>query len=157
MIVWPRRARLPGAAALALLSAGCASLAASPAPEFSQRAAPRPGQDEIELLAGLEGRLAIEDGCLGVSAFRGDRADFVTIVWPWNAALESAPGGGWQVRQTQSGAIIPVGAAIRGGGGFGGTFDDAWLRDYNRHLTRKLSARCAAKGTFALNRDFRPG
>lgn len=143
-------------ATLALTGCVTASVAI-PEPEFSQRAAPRPGQDEIELLAGLRGRLAIEDNCLGVTAVRGDDdQSFTGIVWPWNARLEPF-GGSWRVVNTQTGATISVGQVLKGGGGFGPGRNASELREFNRYLTRDLSARCDAKGTFSLNREFGPG
>ena len=140
------------------IATGCATTSeAVSQPEFSQRAASRPGQDEIELLAGLRGRLAIQDGCLGVTAIRGDDDEsFTTIVWPWNARLELS-GAGWRVVNVQTGASIEVGQTISGSGGFGGNPDSAELRAFNRYLARDLSVRCAVKGFFTLNRDFRPG
>lgn len=143
---------------LALALSGCVTAPVAIAkPEFSQRAAPRPGQDEIELLAGLRGRLSIEDGCLGVKAvFGNDHESFTTIVWPWNARLEPS-GASWRIVNVQTGASIAVGQVIDGGGGFGGGADATELRAFNRYLTRDLSAKCAAKGFFTLNREFRPG
>ena len=133
--------------------AGCVTPLPADAPEFSQRAAPREGQNEIELLAGFSGRLAIQDDCLGAVGVRGGDETFVTIVWPYNAQLER-DGPSWRVRNTQSGATIRVGQRIEGSGGYMGEFDAASLDQFNRFLTRKLGEGCASKGFFTLNRDF---
>ena len=140
---------------VAFVTSACVTLNQADRPEFAQRAAPRAGQAEIELLAGLSGTLAIEDDCLGVEVDRGAERFFVTLVWPWNARLESNEGR-WQVRNVQTGEVIRVGEAIEGSGGFSGDFDPAGLRSYNRMLTRDLSERCA-KSIFSLNREFGRG
>ncbi len=108
------------------------------------------------LFAGIEGHLSIdENNCLGVVGLRGDVDSFTTIVWPSNARLVHASGR-WRVDRTDSDEAIEVGALLRGGGGFRDLSNPAELRDYNRFLTSKLSARCA-KRTFGLNPDFSRG
>ena len=152
-----RRSAPPVLALIASASlAACATLHAMPRPEFAQRASPPPGQYEIELLAGLSGGLAVVDGCLGVSSRFGNDGSFSTLVWPGNASLESSPEG-WRVRNRDTGETIGIGETIVGGGGFSGPFDAQLLREYNRMLTSDLSEKCAAKGVFSLNKDFRPG
>lgn len=144
-----------------LITAACAKLAACatvpqivPRPEFPQRAAPREGQSEIELLAGLDARVAIRDGCLGVVPLNDPEGYFRTIIWPAGAGLERDDMG-WIVRNTQNGEIVRVGGKLSGSGGNIGDFTGEELSRYNRYLTRDLSARCAAFGAFTLNADFR--
>lgn len=134
---------------------GCATTRFPPRPEFSQRPKPPEGQYEIELTAGFNGRLAIEDGCLGFVGDFGEIERFTTLVWPWNARLERSATG-WQVRRTDNGTVFLVGGPLVGGGGFLPDLTGDELRRYNRSLTRKLSPECAAKGAWTLNRDFRP-
>lgn len=148
--------RLPICATIALAASACVTPLPVGAPEFPQRAAPPAGQYEIELLAGFDGRLAIEDGCLGATTSRGNDGFFVVLVWPSTARLER-DGSSWRVRNEANGETIAVGQKIKGGGGFRGDFGAGEVRDYNRMLTRKISAECAAKGTFGLNRDFERG
>lgn len=136
---------------------GCSTSWKTAKPEFTQRAAPGQGQSEIELLARIEGTLAIDydSWCLGVITAGGNGTQFTTIVWPSNAELQWASGR-WQVENTQTGETIIVGSKLRGSGGYLGDFDAQSLRRYNRFLAENLSADCAAKGAFVLNREFRP-
>ena len=143
-------------AVLMILLGACVGMPTEPRPEFPRRAAPPPGQYEIALLAGISGRLAIVDGCLGIAADYERDPAFVTLVWPANAVLETGPAG-WQVENRDTGERVQLGGKLIGSGGFSGGLDAESLRDYNRMLTSKLSANCAAKGVFSLNRDFRPG
>lgn len=133
--------------------AACITPLPADAPEFAQRAAPKEGQNEIELLAGFNGRLAIKDDCLGAISVYGRRDSFVTIVWPANAKLERADRS-WQVVNEANGQVIKVGEKISGGGGYAGDFNNAALKEYNDYLARDLSAKCAQYGSFSLNRDF---
>ena len=148
-----------GSFALALSCAalaGCVTTTAMPRPEFAQRAPPRAGQDEIELLAGITGTLAIQDGCLGVLVGGLEEPLFTTVVWPWNAELER-DGSNWRVRNVQTQQTIGLGEELEGSGGYASPSDRESLSRYNRFLKHDLSTVCAAKGTFSLNRGFGPG
>ena len=135
------------------LIAACVTPLPPGAPEFAQRAAPPEGQNEIELLAGFNGRLAIRDNCLGAVSVYPEADTFVTIIWPSSARLVR-DGNSWRVNNTANGESIRVGERISGGGGYAGKHDRETLKLYNRFLTRKLSIACAQFGTFSLNRDF---
>lgn len=150
-----------GLLAVCTILAACAASSMWPRPELAQRPAPRPGQHEIELLAGIEGTLATGGGaegrsCLGIIPAHAEAPSFVAIVWPSNARAVRVDGK-WGVENGATGQTIAIGDRLRGGGGFAGKFDADSLRSYNRSLTSTLSAGCAANPVFILNRDFAPG
>ena len=133
--------------------AACVTPLPAGAPEFAQRPAPREGQNEIELLVGISGTLAIRDDCLGAELHYSDGDRFVMLVWPSSAQLVR-DGNSWLVKNASNGESIRVGQELTGGGGFWGDQDKESLKRTNRYLTRKLSMNCAQFGTFSLNRDF---
>ncbi|MBD3775180.1 MAG: hypothetical protein IE921_16545, partial [Rhodobacteraceae bacterium] len=123
------------AMALGLMVSACETVAPDEQrPQFAQRAAPRAGQAEIELLAGLDARLARRGPCLGIVP-RGDPdGEFTTIVWPANARLDQDEQG-WFVRNAANGTVLRIGSRIRGGGGHIGELSGEALRRFNHYLT----------------------
>ena len=140
---------------LSLVLSGCATVWTDGL-NLAQRAKPPEGQHEIELLAGIAGRLAERDGCVGLERDYGDGPFFTTIVWPWNVELRGNRAD-WSLMNTITGERFAPGDTVIGGGGSFSVETDTELRRMNRGLARNIAPACARFGAASLNKDFRKG